>query len=219
MYQKSVAICKLANDLRHGWKHKYNIHDNCDADWCGVASKKKEKSNKQSCSVSQDIDASWNAGGRSEEDEDIFAQPKGSKVKLPTQEERDTLFQKIQFHGDKLAADAPGLIENESTNSVENKFSIRSRILPKSTSSTRAGGWHSGVGISLARVLFGPGYCQDVIKRVTSQEPTEYLQKFITDTVKLHQASAAHKQTDGFIVRRHVLKKRQSGVRSSSQKI
>ena len=85
--EKKAVLKKLETDLKYGWLHKYDNHEHCDADWCRIAAHVKQKSTEEPCQIEEDLDGQWDIAGKA--DDDIFGQPKGSRVKPPTEEEKN----------------------------------------------------------------------------------------------------------------------------------
>ena len=137
--------------------------------------------------------------------------------KYATQEEKKQLFQQIQTHANRLANDYLGLMNNESTNQCENKFSIRQSLLPKRSSSTRAGAFHTSVALSTLRLSLGADYIEPLYRECTQQDPSQHIQEAVTKIKRraLYCKSSQEKQKTKR--RRRELKQRSTGVRKKSK--
>ena len=211
---------KFNKELLTGYKHKLeDHHEECDKDWCRVKHHMEAKDDPTATLVN-DIDEKWNCGGKP--DKDLFSGDKvkvKSRAKPPSEKEKQEMFGKIEKYSNRLVLQSSGLIENESTNIVENKYSIRSQLLSKSISTTRAGGFHTAVGMSGLRLSLGPSYSQEIYKHFTSKEPPIYIEKYLQQRTLQYKTSKRHQEKETTKKRRRVLKQMKSGIRSKSQKI
>jgi hypothetical protein len=107
-----------------------------------------------------------------------------------------------------------GLLNNESTNQCENKFSIRQSMLPKCMSTTRGGAFSTAVKLSNLRVSKGPDYILPLYRRCTSKEPAPHLQNTIKSVKRKATYSKEYQEKPETKKRRQYLKQRKSMVRT-----
>ena len=192
----------LMNDLKYGWKHQFGIHTNCSKDWCRVAAKSND-----SGEVLKDIYEDW----------DRPESKANKRGKAPTDKEIKDFFQIMHSIADRLADDHTGLVNNDSTNACENKFSVRQNILSKQASTTRAGAFHTSVALSTLRLCLGPEYISHLYKKCTGQDPPPYFQKFIETIKQKAEYSKKYQAKEKTKKRRRILKQQRTGIRSKSR--
>ena len=190
--------------------HKFNRHDKCDSDWCSVAAHIKSKSG-EPCDSSSDIFAGWEAADLIKDN--VSSQK--NHTKPPTDAEWNDLFGKLKDGANLLARDAEGLIENKTTNISENKFSIRSIMLPKNMCSSRAGGFHTAVGLSNLRLSLGTSFTTHILEKLTNKEPEEQLQKYLKRKKNKFEKMRMYKNNPKTKARRRKLKQRSTGARKA----
>ena len=114
---------------------------------------------------------------------------------------------------------ATGLVYNETTNRVENKFSVRTNMLPKHMSSTRGSAFSCAVSLSALRISLGHEYVFHIFQNCTSEPPSKLFTKHINKKEIKSNYYKEYQNQERAKRRRRVKKQQHTGATTKSRNL